>query len=131
MTGIDTNLLVRYITQDGPEAKVVSTHLEAVCTQKSPGFIPLICMCELVWVLDRAYRYSRGDIAAIVARVLETDSFEVESSDLAWKALSEYRTGPADYSDYLIAQVAKKHDAVPVYTLDRKAARSSLFKIVG
>lgn len=130
MVGIDTNLLVRYITQDGEEAPAVTRHLEAECTPERPGFVCLVVLCELVWVLRQAYSYDRQAVAAILEKLLATAEFEVERSMLAWRALNEYRVGPADFSDYLIAQIAWECDALPVHTLDRKAARSPSFVLV-
>jgi len=130
MIGLDTNLLVRYITQDGPEAETVSRHLEAVCTADNPGFIPVITLCELVWVLDRAYGYHRAQISEIVTTLIETNQFEMESVEMVWRALNDYRSGPADFSDYLMAHMCKHHGATPVHTLDKKASRSKLFHLV-
>ncbi len=130
MVGLDTNLLVRYITQDGDEAPAVTQHLERECTADRPGFICLVVLCELVWVLRRAYKYDRESIAAIMERVLVTAEFEVERSALAWRALRAYRGGKADFSDYLIGSIAWEHEAAPVHTLDRKAAGSPDFQLV-
>jgi predicted nucleic-acid-binding protein len=131
MVGVDTNLLVRYITQDGIEAPAVTQHLETHCTVACPGFVSLIVLCELVWVLDRAYGYRRADIAAILGKLLSTAEFEVERSRLAWRALMEYAEGTADFSDYLIGQVAHEFGATPVHTLDRKAGKSPNFLLLG
>ncbi len=130
MVGIDTNLLVRYITQDGKEAAAVTAYLETNCTAKMPGFISHIVLCELVWVLARAYKYDKAEIAAIVEKVLTVAEFEVQQPDLAWRALHQYRTESADFSDFLLAQVAREHDAIPVATLDKKASRSDDFVLV-
>lgn len=130
MIGLDTNLLVRYITQDGAEAPEVTRYLEENCTQASPGFVCLIVLCELVWVLRRAYKYDKATIVAILEKLLATAEFEVERSALAWGALREYRAGSADYSDYLIGQIAREHGASPVRTLDRNAAKSRNFQLV-
>jgi len=130
MFGLDTNLLVRYITQDGDEAAAVTQHLERECTRARPGFVCLVVLCELVWVLRQAYKYDRPTVAAIVGKLLSTSEFEVERPGLAWRALTEYRTGPADFSDYLIGQIAGEYDASPVHTLDRKAAKSPAFMLV-
>ncbi len=60
MTGIDTNVLVRYIVQDDPaQSALATTFIEKNCTAKKPGFINLIVLCELTWVLKRAYRAER------------------------------------------------------------------------
>ena len=130
MLGLDTNLLVRYITQDGTEAAAVTKHLERGCTQARPGFVCLIVLCELVWVLRQAYKYDRSSVAAILEKLLSTAEFEVERASLAWRALADYRTGSADFSDYLIAQISHEYDACPVHTLDRKAAKHPDFVLV-
>ena len=130
MIGIDTNLLVRYITQDGDEAPAVTRYLETRCTFEHPGFVCLIVLCELVCVLARAYRYDRTAIAAILTKLLATAEFEVERSMLAWRALQEYGEGTAGFSDYLIGEVVRECDASPVHTLDRKAGKSPNFVLV-
>lgn len=130
MVGIDTNLLVRYITQDGKEASSATAYLEANCTAETPGFISHIVLCELVWVLARAYKYKKAEITRIIEKVFTVAEFEVQQPDLAWRALHQYRTESADFSDFLLAQVAREHDAVPVATLDKKASRSSDFVLV-
>jgi len=87
-------------------------------------------LCELVWVLRQAYKYDRASVCQILEKLLSTAEFEVERASLAWRALADYRSGPADFSDYLIAQVANEYGACPVHTLDRKAARNSRFALV-
>jgi hypothetical protein len=37
---------------------------------------------------------------------------------------------PADFADYLISYTCGKHEAGPVYTLDRKAAKHPGFALV-
>jgi len=130
MTGLDTNLLVRYIAQDGEEAPAVTRFLEGACTQENPGFICLVVLCELVWVLRRAYKYDRESVCAILDRVLTAAEFEVEDSLLAWRALQEFAKGAADFSDYLIGQVCREYDAAPVVTLDRVAGKGGLFTLL-
>ncbi|MCU7960141.1 MAG: PIN domain-containing protein [gamma proteobacterium symbiont of Bathyaustriella thionipta] len=57
MIGLDTNILVRYITQDEPQqAQRASRIIEQSCSKASPGHIAQVVLCELVWVLQRASR---------------------------------------------------------------------------
>lgn len=130
MFAIDTNVLVRYITQDGDEAPAVTKHLEREASDDHPAFIGVVVLCELVWVLGRAYKYTRSDICSILEYILMTSCFEVEQSDRVWKALQTYRSDAADFSDYLIGVTARSYDAAPVHTLDRKAARHSDFLLI-
>lgn len=58
MTGLDTNVLVRYIVQDDPkQSKLATECIEQRCTSESPGFVNLVVLCELTWVLARGYGY--------------------------------------------------------------------------
>ena len=50
MMGLDTNVLVRYLTQDDPEQSRIATR--EIETDNVSFFITSIGMCELVWVLE-------------------------------------------------------------------------------
>ena len=54
MIGIDTNILVRYLTQDDlTQAKIVEELFDLHATCPNSIFINNIVICELIWVLDR------------------------------------------------------------------------------
>jgi predicted nucleic-acid-binding protein len=62
---VDTNVLLRVVLHDdSAQARAAEAIL------KSAGVVafPLPCLCELVWVLSRSYRFERNEII----RVLET-----------------------------------------------------------
>ena len=60
MIGVDTNVLVRYIVQDDVEqSKIASRFIEGLISSSKPGFVNQIVLCELVWVLKRAYHYDK------------------------------------------------------------------------
>ena len=122
MIGLDTNVLVRYLTQDDP---VQSAEVDAVIEQLSteqPGVISHIILCELVWVLSRAYEYSREQVAEVIHAVLTCKEFLVERVDLAELAFLDYQQGNADFSDYLLARRHQQMGAEYTVTFDRKAA---------
>ena len=124
MIGLDTNILLRYITQDDPRQSSRATRLiERRCTKQSRGRITLIVLCELVWVMRGAYRYSKSQIVAVLDQILVTAEFEIENEELAWKALEAWKTGPADYSDYLLVFSNQAAGCEQTYTFDAKLAR--------
>lgn len=103
MIGLDTNVLVRYITQDDPEQAAQATRLiETSCTPAAPGRVAQIVLCELVWVLRRAYGYSKPQVVEVLDQILVTAELDIENEGLAFQALDAYREGPADFSDYLV-----------------------------
>jgi len=79
MIGLDTNILVRFLTQDDPIQSPRATEIiERRLTEENPGFVSIVAMVETVWVLDRAYRLAANEIAAAVERMLQTDVLVVE-----------------------------------------------------
>jgi predicted nucleic-acid-binding protein len=81
MIGLDTNILVRYLTQDDPLQSTKATEiLERRLTEETPGFVSIVAMVEIVWVLDRAYGLPAHKVAAAVERMLQTDVLVIETS---------------------------------------------------
>jgi predicted nucleic-acid-binding protein len=84
MKGVDTNVLVRYITKDhAVQERAASRFLDLARKRAEPIFVNVIVLCELVWVLGRTYEYSRAEIAAVIGRLLATEQIVVENADLA------------------------------------------------
>jgi len=104
MVGLDTNVIVRYITQDDPDqSKMATTFIEKNCTVENPGYINEIVLCEIVWVLKRAYQYDKKVIIDVLHKLQMTSELLVENADNVRKATEAYISGNADFSDYLIA----------------------------
>lgn len=79
MIGLDTDILVRYLTQDDPVQSAKATDiLERRLTPKNPGFVSVVVVVETVWVLDRAYGLTAREIAAAVERLLQVEVLMIE-----------------------------------------------------
>ena len=131
MTGLDTNVLIRYIVQDDlAQAKLASLIIESTLSEEQPGYINLIVLCEVVWVLSFAYKFSKNDIIKILKQILITNCFEVEASHLVWNALNNFVAFSSDFSDCLIAELNKEHDIKTTLTFDKKAAKHSGFTLI-
>ena len=129
MIGIDTNVLVRFITQDDPKQSRIATHLiENVLTIENRGFVSAVVLCEVVWVLKRRYRQPKDRLLLVVKAILEADVFEVEHRDCAWRAYYDFDEGLADFSDYYIAQINKEQGAPFTVTFDENAQKHQLFR---
>jgi len=125
MVALDTNVIVRYIAQDDPVQSAAATRIfEEVITDKNHGFVSAIALCETVWVLSRAYGQSRDKLADVIEVLLKANNLELEHRDLVWSVLDDYRTGQADFSDYLIARIGKANGASTTLSFDTKAIRS-------
>ena len=116
MTGLDTNVLARYLLRDDPaQAARAAQELE----RDDRFFIGAIVLCELVWVLETGYAFERSDIAAAVEKILATAQFEIEDKDLALSALQDFRRTLADFSDCLIWRRNRAAGVVETLTFDR------------
>ena len=130
MIGLDTNLLIRYIVRDDPGQTQEATDLiESRCTAEDPGFLNLVVLSEISWVLGRGYRYDRRTVANVIRHILTAVELEVEESETAWRALSSFEKGQADFADFIIGTHNRARQASPTYTFDRKAAQHSDFAL--
>src|SRR5438874_7134299 len=124
MIGLDTNILVRYLTQDDPvQAAQATTLIENRLTVDDPGFISIVAMVETVWVLGRHYRFTNSQITAAVERMLRTDTLIVENEQEVFEAMTALRDGRGEFADALIGLLSVKAGCSRVLTFDRSALR--------
>ena len=124
MIGLDTNVLVRYIMQDDARQSALATRLVESRSVESPGFVPLVSVVELAWVLSSAYALDRGQVVQAFESLLRTKEIAVERAEIVWKALRVFRTANADFADCLIERSAAVAGCDRTMTFDRGAAKS-------
>lgn len=124
MIGLDTNILVRYIMQDDSKQAALATRLVESLSAESPGFIPLVSVVEIAWVLLSAYSLSREQLIEAFELVLRTKELIVEQAEIVWKAVRVFRSSHADFADCLIAQSAASAGCEKTVTFDRGAAKT-------
>lgn len=122
MIGLDTNVLVRYLTQDEPDQAFLASQFVEGLDESEPGFVSLVALVELHWVLRRAYKVSRDDAAAVVRRLLDAREVAVQQSDAVRRSLTRIST-TVDFADALIAELGTAAGCHYTATLDRGAAR--------
>jgi predicted nucleic-acid-binding protein len=131
MTGLDTNVLVRYLTQDDAvQSRKANAIIADAVTRGDQCSISAIVLCELVWVLREAYRLDKTTVAATVEQVLDTAQLVVEEADLARRALEDYRRGRGDFADYLIGWRNRQAGCSETVTFDHALQRSRLFRVL-
>lgn len=125
MRGLDTNILVRLITEDDPaQALAVLALLEEAEARREWFFVSTIVICELAWILrGQPYWLGRASIAEALETVIETRLFKIQDRELTQKAITEYRAGKADFSDYLIGLQNRKAGCVDTITFDKGLAK--------
>lgn len=123
MIALDTNVLVRFLVQDDPDQARIATALFDQLTDADPGFVSREVLIELVWVLERAYGYTRSDIAAALEGLLSAIELVIEADDNVGQAVERYRLEGFGFADLIIAAAARRAGSRELVTFDRKAAR--------
>jgi predicted nucleic-acid-binding protein len=130
MIGLDTNILVRYLTQDDPVQSPTATEImERRLTEKNPGFVSLVALVETVWVLDRAYGLAGHEIAAAVERLLQADTLVIEQEQEVFTAMIALKEGQGSFADALIAALGAKAGCSRTLAFDQKALRLPGFEL--
>lgn len=131
LTGLDTNILVRFLVQDDVGQAKAAQDLIATFTQAEPGFVCREVLVELVWVLERAYDLPRDDIAQALDGLLESRELVVEAVDHAAIATDRYRKGGPGFADQMIALAGQGAGCRETVTFDRKAAGLPGMRLLG
>ena len=131
MMGLDTNVLIRYLTQDDPVQSAKATEIiERRLTAKNPGFVSVVAMVEIVWVLDRAYSLTTKEISSVVERMLQIEVLTIENEQQVFSAMVALKQGRGSFSDALIAELGVRAGCARTLTFDQKALRLPSFEIV-
>jgi predicted nucleic-acid-binding protein len=131
MIGLDTNLVVRFLVQDDEAQAALASEVFASLSADYPGFIGSVVLAETSWVLAKAYKASREDIAGAIEGLLRSEEIIIENTEAAYRALAVYREGRTiDFADALIAETARLAGASETLTFDRRAAGESAMRLV-
>jgi predicted nucleic-acid-binding protein len=115
---VDTNVLVRYLTwDDTAQAEAAAVAIDTADTVA----ISMIVLCELTWVLKRAYRYGREEIADAIQRIIESRNVEVDPP-AAGAGLRMLRRG-GDFADGVIESDTRRARCRHIVTFDQDFAR--------
>jgi predicted nucleic-acid-binding protein len=130
MIGLDSNTLVRYLTQDDPaQSKRAADIIENGLSPTNPGFLSVVAIAETVWVLDRAYRFADEDIVAAIERTLQIDVLVVENEAEVFTAMIALAEGVGSFPDALIGALGARAGCAATLTFDGKALRLPDFEL--
>ncbi|MEA3467030.1 MAG: type II toxin-antitoxin system VapC family toxin [Thermodesulfobacteriota bacterium] len=131
MIGVDTNILVRYITQDDEEQSGIATEfIENYCLHGNKIFVNHLVICELVWVLKKCYKLSKPKTINVIQHILQISQFSIENAQIIWQALTDYKKGSADFADYVVGRTNIFNNCDETMTFDKKAGTSKGFTLL-
>ena len=131
MIGLDTNVVVRYLTQDDPvQSQRASELIERRLSAENPGFVSIVAMAETAWVLERIYGLTAEELAAAIERMLQVDVLVLESEQEVFAAMIAVKERIGSFADALIGALGTKVGCSHTVTFDQKALRLPAFRRV-
>jgi len=129
--GLDTNVLVRYLTEDDPrQAAAAVKEIEGTGKKDEKRIVQPLVLCELAWVLESAYGVGKKELLDVFERILRTAQFEIPGKDLVWRSLADYRAGKGDFSDHLLGRLNEDAGASVTKTFDRALRGNPRFHVL-
>ena len=130
MIGLDTNVLVRYLLQDDARQSLRANRLIESLSADEPGFVPVVTLVELAWVLGAGYKLPRAQLAAVLETLLRSKELVIDRADLVMQALARFSSGSADFADALIERTATAAGCTTTMTFDQAAAKAAGMTLV-
>lgn len=118
---LDTNVLVRLLVDDDGQADQCERARWAI-SQHDHAFVSQIVQVETVWVLKRAYGFSRFEIVGTLEHLLINRAFKLEYPERFKEALTIYRNSNVDFADAFILKASRERQ-LELLTFDAKLAR--------
>jgi predicted nucleic-acid-binding protein len=126
MIGLDTNIVVRYLTHDDADQTAVAVRIIDSLSPDSPGFLSLIVVVELVRVLEFSYRFKKNEIEQILDTLLRSKELVIERAEIVAQAMRRFSTSRADFADCLIERCGHAAECQYTVTFDQNAAAAGM-----
>ncbi|WP_422137769.1 PIN domain-containing protein [Endozoicomonas sp. ALC020] len=123
MIGLDTNILLRFLTQDHPSQSKQASRLFKQLTPEYQGYVTEPVMLEVYFTLQRGYKLEKTDLIAILESLLTTKELIVENASDMQAALRLYKKTKPKLNDCLITIKCQKADCEQIYSFDRDAQK--------
>ena len=127
MIGIDTNVLVRYLTQDdAAQAARATRFMEAELSPAQQGCISVVVLVELCWVLQSLYRVTPSELLDLIDDLLRSRHLQLEHRPAVQAAVHALRQSPkasAGLADVLITHIGQALGCSHTVSFDKGAVR--------
>ena len=118
---VDTNLFLRYLTNDVPAQADAVEKLLRNAEQGKAGLVTnSMVIAEIVWTLESFYELDHTEIQNKVLAILNTAGLEISDGDLILKAIIWYAEKNVDFIDAYNAAWMEQKRIEKIYTFDQK-----------
>lgn len=120
MRFVDTNVFIRFLTNDIPQkADACERIFKKAVEKKEIIFTTDMVIAEIVWVLESFYELEKEEIQPKVEKILNTPNLVCPNKDLILRALALYREKNIDYIDAYNALILKEKGVDELYSYDK------------
>ena len=128
MLGVDTNVLVRYLTRDDqPQYEKARRLIDRGMNKGEPVLVSLLVLLETEWVLRSRYELVKSEIVAAFSALLDTADLAFEDEPSIERALYSWKDSAADFADCLIEAHNRRLGCRATATFDSKALKLAGF----
>jgi predicted nucleic-acid-binding protein len=125
MIGLDTNVLVRYITSDDNKQAALAGQLIESLDEQSPGYITLVTLVELCWVLESAYKFTHSQLVEVFQTLMAIENFKIDRVSVVASAVRHYSESKANFPDCLIERLSAAAGCKRTMTFDKAASKTA------
>lgn len=129
MIGLDTNVLIRWITGDEP---ILYRKVEKFLTdnREESFYLSTVVILEVWWVLNKVYEFSEDQVANVLKDLILSKEIEVERQTVLLKTLDQLANSPADFEDCLISFIHLEDGCTFTATFDKKAVKLQGMRLI-
>jgi len=131
MIAVDTNILVRHLTEDdASQTEKVRQLIANIERHEEAIFVSHVVLAEMCWVLSAVYGFGKREIVAGIRALLDDPTFVFEERPAVETALAQYRESGGQFPDHLIGTIGSRVGAETTWTFDRRAAKLPGFTLL-
>jgi predicted nucleic-acid-binding protein len=124
MLGVDTNVLVRYLTRDDKSQYEKARRLiDRELAKGEPVLVSLLVLLETEWVLRSRYDLSKEEIVTAFSALLDTVDLAIEDEPTVENAVYSWKDSAADFADCMIDARNRRLGCRTTATFDGRALK--------
>ncbi|MBC2712727.1 MAG: PIN domain-containing protein [Desulfosarcina sp.] len=129
MRFLDTNIFIRYLTDDDPgKADACEKIFMKAVVKEETFFTTDMVIAEIVWVLESFYKLPGKEVQDKVEKILNTPNLICPHKDLILSALILYSEKNIDYIDAYNGLILKEKGIEELYSYDKHYDRIDWLK---
>lgn len=128
MLGVDSNVLVRYLTRDDrPQYERARRLINREVAKGEPVLVSLLVLLETEWVLRSRYEMAKADILTTFSSLLDTSDLAFEDEPSVETAIYSWKESATDFADCLIEARNRRLGCRATATFDGRALKLAGF----